>query len=233
MSSTVKSLAVLVTLIVAGAGSASAWERTQAPIEFATRSARPAPSENARAQVAAVAAAPSRRLATTAMDQPDILYGYGRASARSSRAPLDLRGTLRAPGGGEMLADNAFDEAPSVFEQPAAQSVSEALDSSAVEQASIPATAPPSAEAPFTRAAPETAGGYFVQVGAFANPENAERAKAALKDVGSVTIDQRQGGSATLHRVRLGQWPTRAAAELACDMIVERGFVGAVVSGGR
>jgi rare lipoprotein A len=118
----------------------------------------------------------------------------------------------------------------------AAPTPQQAIEAAAVGQVTAPSAelgqpeeAPPPAEAE----SPAMVGGYYVQVGAFATPANAERARAALQDVGSVTIDQRQGASATLHRVRLGRWPTRAAAELACDMIVERGFAGAVVSESR
>ncbi|KAF0187352.1 MAG: SPOR domain-containing protein [Hyphomonadaceae bacterium] len=217
MPSVVKSLALL--LLAAATAPEAASARDRAPIEYATRSARPEALEPARPQVAVATASPARRPAAAAMDQPDILYGYGHAFQRSGRAPLDLRGTLRGPADPASLADDAFDEiAPTV-----APPVTSGAEPDRPEEAPSPADVE----------TPPAGGGYFVQVGAFANPANAERARAALQDVGSVTIDQRPGASVTLHRVRLGQWPTRAAAELACDMIVERGFAGAVVSESR
>jgi hypothetical protein len=206
---------LLVTALAAGSGSALAWERAPAPIEFAARAARPAlPPSPTRSDVT-----PMRRAVSAAMDEPDILYGYGRVSQRPGSTPLDLRGRLRPAEGGEVLEADAFDTiAPTQASQP------EPMPQEANETTAVAEVAP---------AVPPTEGAYFVQVGAFADPANAERARAALQDMGPVTIDQRQGAAATLHRVRLGQWPTRAAAELACDMIAERGFAGAVVAGGR
>ncbi len=234
MPSVVKSLVLFMVATMAAAETASAWER--APIEYATRSARPTSFEAVRAPAAAVTAAPTRQRAVAAsMDQHEILYGYGNARNRSERAPLDLRGTLRGPTVTVALADDAFDELAPSMAPAASAAPPQANEQQAVDQAATSATPSPSVDvAPTTSAETSPArDAYFVQVGAFANPANAERVREALQDVGSVTIDQRQGASVTLHRVRLGQWPTRAAAELACDMIVERGFAGAVVSEGR
>ena len=236
MHADLKLIAIAVTVLVAGADAAAAWERTPAPIEFARHTSRPPRSEDAGPTATAVAPVAARVRSAPSMDQPEILYGYGRGASTLSRAPLDLRGSLRVAASAETLPDDAFDDvAPSQTtldvgarpEQPGTR---------AAEQETSPEDASPlspQSPAPAVPAAARPAGAYFIQVGAFANPANAERARTALQDVGSVMIDERQGASATLHRVRLGQWSTRAEAELACDMIVERGFVGAVVSGDR
>lgn len=238
MHNVAKLFALIVILAAAGGDVALAWERAPAPIEFATRAARPssAASPNATTRVRALSdqSTAARRGAAIAMDQPDILYGYGRASDRTKAAPLDLRGRLRATGGGETLPDDAFDAAAPSAPVEAPPVLQEAVEGAAApDLASQDVTGPDTSRAPVVPETQSLAGAYLVQVGAFADPANAERARSVLQDVGSVTIDQRQGPSATLHRVRLGQWPTRAAAELACDMIVERGFAGAVVVEGR
>ncbi len=92
--------------------------------------------------------------------------------------------------------------------------------------ASVPApvvTAPARAEA----------GAYVVQVGAFANVANAERAREALRGTGEVMVDVRQSGGASLHRVRVGAWPTSSAAEAARAAVAELGYPGAVVATAR
>lgn len=221
----VKSLALAAGLLFAGAEAAQAWERAPAPIEFATRgdlSAREAP---ARVHLAAATSAPTRRAAAS-LDQPDILYGYGRVSQKASRAPLDLRGTLRLAPTSETLADDAFEDVA-----PAAAPVADDMVAEAHPFTNEPVATAAAADTPPAHVA--TGVTFYIQVGAFADPANAERARAALCDVGPVTVDLRPGSAAPLHRVRLGQWASRAEAELARDTIVERGFAGAVVSGGR
>jgi cell division protein FtsN len=75
-----------------------------------------------------------------------------------------------------------------------------------------------------------SAGVFVVQVGAFANPANAERVRTALSGEGEVLLDRREVAGGTLHRVRLGGWATRAEAEAARVRVAELGFAGAVVA---
>jgi rare lipoprotein A len=72
---------------------------------------------------------------------------------------------------------------------------------------------------------------YVVQIGAFSDFANAERARAALRNAGVVTIDTRQTERGAVHRVRLGPWGDRGAAESARSAAVARGYGDAVVSG--
>ena len=93
------------------------------------------------------------------------------------------------------------------------------------------------ADAPRTSVAaptvPAREGAYVVQVGAFANLANAERARAALSGAGAVSVDVRRSGAATLHRVRVGSWSTQAAAEEARNVVADLGYPGAVVAAAR
>lgn len=206
-------LVVLTLAALAGlAGGANARERTSAPIEFASRAARPT-VVSATAQTAA--STPARRAAATSLDTPEMLYGYGRAARSNNGSLLDLRGTLRAGGSTTLLDSDAFDDVA-----PATTEAAPVVMAAAV---SLPE---PSTVQP-------ASGAFFVQIGAFADPANAERVRTALLDVGAVSVDVREGPSVTLHRVRLGQWQSREEAELARDLIVERGFAGAVVSSVR
>ncbi len=97
------------------------------------------------------------------------------------------------------------------------------------------APAPPlpavAAAAPAPRAEAQAADGAFVvQVGAFSDPANAERARAALSGAGAVSVDLRPAAGATLHRVRVGAWSTRHEAEAARQTVASLGYPGAVVT---
>jgi rare lipoprotein A len=84
--------------------------------------------------------------------------------------------------------------------------------------------------APAMDASPKRGGAYVVQVGAFANVANVERARTTLSGTGEVLVDVRQSGATALHRVRVGSWATAAEAEAARVAVAERGFPGAVVA---
>lgn len=233
MSIVVRSLVLAAAAATLMAGGAQAWERAPAPVEFATQAERPVA---ARVQLAS--SAPVRRAVATSLEASEILYGYGRDVRAHARPPLDLRGTLRAGASSDLLADDAFDDVPAATPQDVASEAVE-VAAPAVAPAVAPAAAP-AVEHPAAVAAAEEAptparpsGAYFIQVGAFADPSNAERVRTALLDVGSVVVDVREGPSVTLHRVRLGQWASRAEAELARDVVAERGFAGAVVASAR
>ena len=97
------------------------------------------------------------------------------------------------------------------------------------------AEAPPvSPSAPVAVAStPRPEGAYFIQVGAFSNPANVERARTVLGQTGAVSVDLRQSNGAALQRVRVGSWQTRAEAEAARETVASLGYPGAVVAAGR
>ncbi len=69
----------------------------------------------------------------------------------------------------------------------------------------------------------QVAQGYFVQVGAFGDQANAERAKRNLQDVAPVIITPVNGQYGTLYRVKLGPLNDRGTAEHAQDRAVQAG----------
>lgn len=98
-------------------------------------------------------------------------------------------------------------------------------DGADVPSQSLPAVATlPAAPAPVLA---RTEGEFVVQVGAFSDPANVARARTTLASAGDVLVDQR---SATLQRVRVGAWKTRAEAEAARVQIASLGYAGAVVA---
>jgi len=89
---------------------------------------------------------------------------------------------------------------------------------------------PPEATARFMNAsyapAPVAApmGSHMVQVGAFADIANAHRVQSALAGVGPVEIDIRQTARGDLFRVRIGPFPSEAAAQAAAAQVENLGF---------
>jgi cell division protein FtsN len=70
---------------------------------------------------------------------------------------------------------------------------------------------------------------YFVQVGSFANPDNAERARLDMASVGPVEVMTLSGSSGTLYRVRVGPLDDESAARTALAQAVGAGHPDARV----
>jgi rare lipoprotein A len=64
---------------------------------------------------------------------------------------------------------------------------------------------------------------YFVQVGSFADPDNAERAREELADSGPVEIQELMGSQGPLYRVRIGPMKNEGQAQLALRQAVDLG----------
>lgn len=66
--------------------------------------------------------------------------------------------------------------------------------------------------------------GYYVQAGAFSNPDNAAKLKTALEQFGPVQIYEGQVADVVLSRVRMGPLETRQSAEELLKKIQNGGF---------
>ncbi|MGD9980703.1 MAG: septal ring lytic transglycosylase RlpA family protein [Hyphomonadaceae bacterium] len=87
------------------------------------------------------------------------------------------------------------------------------------------------ADAPVEAAPPPPVGGYFVQVGAYSDPANAQRVRAEIAAAGPVTIDVRSTPSGVeLFRVRLGPWASREEADAARRTLSSLGYADTVVA---
>jgi rare lipoprotein A len=71
------------------------------------------------------------------------------------------------------------------------------------------------------------ASGYFVQVGSFADPDNAERARLELAGVGPVEVLPLSGTVGTLYRVRVGPLGDENEAQSALQQVVHAGHTDA------
>ena len=94
-----------------------------------------------------------------------------------------------------------------------------------------PATAPPP-----VRPVPAVARGsrrIFVQAGAFAMPENAQRVRTRLAALGGVEVVRMaaSGSGAALYRVRLGPVASEAEASRLLSKVVGSGYPGARLVG--
>lgn len=94
--------------------------------------------------------------------------------------------------------------------------------------AAVQETQPPA----YVQAAPAIAAndGYFVQVGAFSELENAHRVRTAVLAAGPVVVDTRQTANGELFRVRVGPYPSRAEAEGARQTLAQLGYGGALIA---
>jgi rare lipoprotein A len=74
-------------------------------------------------------------------------------------------------------------------------------------------------------------GGYFVQVGAYSDPGNAQRVRETVAAAGPVLVDVRRSASgAELFRVRVGPWATLEEAEGARRTLATLGYAESVVA---
>lgn len=103
----------------------------------------------------------------------------------------------------------------------------------------VAAAAPPSARAATPVAAsaaiaspvPAAArGAYVVQIGAFSERANAERARERAEDAGRVSIEHAVTASGAIYRVRLGPWDDRDDAERARRKAADLGFQDARIA---
>lgn len=74
-----------------------------------------------------------------------------------------------------------------------------------------------------------TTEGYVVQIGSFANAENAYNLQKKLSSLGTVSVKESQINGTTYHRVRLGKFSTRMDAENLLDKLRTMGYVDAKV----
>jgi DedD protein len=92
------------------------------------------------------------------------------------------------------------------------------------------ADSPAAAPAPTPATATSTTGMWAVQLGSFANQENAERLAASLREQGfAAFLSQLQTDSGALHRVRVGPQKDRDSAEAIAAQLVKSGHSGRAV----
>lgn len=90
--------------------------------------------------------------------------------------------------------------------------------------ASLAAVAPAVAPSGAPSTSALVAGGFWVQTGSFATPENAERQRGAVRSYGMSEISQGSAGGRDVYRVRLGPYTTSDAAGIVADRLKRSGY---------
>lgn len=99
------------------------------------------------------------------------------------------------------------------------------------DERAIPSTAPATAEGSGDNANNAQGQQFFVQAGAFASASDAEQQRAKLAFGGTqATISKVTAAGQTLHRVRVGPYPTREAASTVLRNLVSSGVDATIVT---
>ncbi len=93
-----------------------------------------------------------------------------------------------------------------------------------------PAPASPPAEVAAASGAASGASAYFVQAGAFRNPDDAQAQRARLAMLGiDATVTEREQAGRTVYRVRVGPFADRALADITREQLTVNGVDAALV----
>ena len=69
-----------------------------------------------------------------------------------------------------------------------------------------------------------TSGRIFIQAGAFAMPENAQRVRSRIAALGNVQVVPAQVNGTALYRVRVGPFANEAEADRLLSKVVDSGY---------
>lgn len=120
--------------------------------------------------------------------------------------------------------------APASAPQPAEEGPSSLLPSQPMGAAEL-AGGPVEDRPVFTPVRAPVIGSFFVQVGAYSDPVNAQRVRDAVSAAGPVVVDTRTTASgAELFRVRVGPWASREEADSARRTLSTLGYAESVVA---
>ena len=150
----------------------------------------------------------------------------GKAGARAANAAIAASAAIvanaaasaaiaAAPGGPAAATAAPVVAAPATVKPPP-------KDSAAILSGEAPAAALPQSRSTATAAEPFV---YFVQAGAFTRSEDAEQQRARLAMIGhGAKVTEREQAGRTVHRVRLGPYPTRTEADALQMKLQEQGI---------
>ena len=150
----------------------------------------------------------------------------GKAGARAANAALAASAAIvanaaasaaiaAAPGGPAAATAAPVVAAPATVKPPP-------KDPAAILSGEAPAAALPQSRSTTTAAEPFV---YFVQAGAFMRSEDAEQQRARLAMIGhGAKVTEREQAGRTVHRVRMGPYPTRTEADALQMKLQEQGI---------
>jgi cell division protein FtsN len=209
---------------------------TRAPSPFVSKVSPPAPAET-------TASAPqidlNRSLQGNSPSQPVAPGAQAQAPAQgaSTATPgllqqpqiVEVPGNgASAPAGGN-AANNGQSNGLAVAPQPA-PAPSEAAPAKRAQTAPPPAATAQAPAKPAANAAQEANSGYFLQVGAYKTPADAEQQRARLAFQGFESkVTQRDAGGVTYYRVRIGPFTKFDDMNAARQRLSEAGIDTAVI----
>ena len=143
----------------------------------------------------------------------------GKAGARAANAAIAASAAsaaiAAAPGGPAAATAAPVVAAPATVKPPP-------KDPAAILSGEAPAAALPQSRSTTTAAEPFV---YFVQAGAFMRNEDAEQQRARLAMIGhGAKVTEREQAGRTVHRVRMGPYPTRTEADALQMKLQEQGI---------
>jgi cell division protein FtsN len=138
----------------------------------------------------------------------------------ANRPPLKGAPAAAPPAAPEASAAPGAPRAPAAAPNPAAPAAKPAAGPAPAASAAIVKSTKPGADA-FT---------YFVQVGAYARPEDAEQQRARIGLMGlAAKITEREQSGRTVYRVRLGPFERKEDADSAQERLAGNGVEAALV----
>lgn len=213
------------------------WPEVVPANDVTARAALPTVPAPLRLGAAASAAAPASTPASAPASAPTAwpASAPGAAPASAPMAPTSSLVPASAASAPASTQANASPAPAPRVSAPAATPASAPVATKAPAAASKPVTAPRSADTPRKPAAGNTAATppkarHWVAVGIFAQPENAQRLRAQVTELGlPVRADQVQSLRGELTRVRVGPFENRAQAKAAQAKLQQAGIQGVVL----
>jgi cell division septation protein DedD len=209
-------------LLAGFAGLAFSYQSMQSPTAFQS----PVAAKPIEPVDMAIKAAPAASQAS-AVASPASTSAAGSASAAitGARAPAAMASTAATPTASASIPAARASETSQVASVPSSIASAVSVSQTPVAAASKPGKAKPKPEK-----ATEPEHRFLVNVGLFADPNNARNAAAKLEDAGiTPLINEIETGKGTRTRVRAGPFASQAEAERAADKIQFIGLDAVVV----
>lgn len=142
-------------------------------------------------------------------------YGYGR-SLPGGQPVLDLSPWLSARAAAPLVAPPPLAEPPAM-----------GLEAGGPSDAVLTSYQPAEVSIADSGQSPPR---FTVQIGAFSKRENAEKLARRAESVGEARIEANGSGGQRLHRVRIGEYPSRVSAERALKQALNAGLAGTIIA---
>ena len=132
---------------------------------------------------------------------------------------------------GQMLVAQTTGVTPNPVPMPAAEPASDAPAETKIIGGPVAAAQMPPSSPRISADASGPSGRIYIQAGAFAMRDNAERVQSRIARLGSVLVTTASVNGVALYRVRLGPVESAAQADRLLALLVSSGYPGARIVG--